>query len=461
MRRRTPRITLAVACLTVGAIVGLSFGDHLHGQAVNVPPPPAIPKELTSYREVVKQVLPAVVSIEARGGKKAKDENLGSGSGVLVDPAGVIITADHVVEGAESAEVTLADGRRFSSSLIRRDSKTDLAIIRINSDAPLPFLNFSDSDSIEVGDRVLAVGAPFGLSGSVTHGIVSAKGRNNLKLNTYEDFIQTDAAVNPGNSGGPLVGLDGRIVGINSAIKSRSGGFQGVGLAISSNLARDVSQQLLRKGSVSRGYLGIGVRELDAAALKRLKIDGGVMISKVYDNTPAAKSKLKEGDVIVSIGGAAVKDAASLPQVVAKLPLNQSTELQYFRGGARYAAKIVIEEQPVDYGNERSSSQKAEPSPQTPQSPKRHLPVPRREAGEAGAGLTVTDAGVIAAVAPNSAAAEAGLARGMRIISIDGVAVTTADDVKAAFTAANREKGAVVKIQRPTGEIEFAIVRVN
>src|SRR4029079_1070228 len=225
-------------------------------QAEPRPAAPLIPPELTSYRNIVKDVVPAVVSIEsrakARRSMRLRDDRdrsveLGLGSGVIVGPKGVILTNYHVVEGADFVEVRLADGRKFSSQDMAGDKKTDLAIVRVKTDKPLPFLALGDSSRMEVGDRVLAVGAPFGLAGSVTHGIISAKSRS-MKLNVYEDFLQTDAAINPGNSGGPLVSLDGKVIGINSAIKSRSGGFQGVGMAISSNLARTVMSQLLKDG---------------------------------------------------------------------------------------------------------------------------------------------------------------------------------------------------------------------
>ena len=192
--------------------------------------PPGVPEEHRRFFDAAEEPVP--------------DPNLGFGSGVLIDPSGVVLTNYHVVEGADAVEVELHDGRKFTSKDIRRDAKTDLAVIKLTADKPLPFLELGDSDAMEVGDRVLAVGAPFGLTGSVTHGIVSAKSRQNLNLNQYEDFLQTDAAINPGNSGGPLVGLDGKVVGINAAIKTRSGGFQGVGLAVSSNLAKDVVRQL-------------------------------------------------------------------------------------------------------------------------------------------------------------------------------------------------------------------------
>src|SRR5205085_2615933 len=202
------------------------------------------------------------------------------------DPKGVVLTNFHVVGGADQVEVQLKDGRKFLSKDIHGDRKTDLAIVRIKAgDEPLPFLELGDSDAMEIGDRVLAVGAPFGLTGTVTAGIVSAKGRNGLNVNMYEDFLQTDAAINPGNSGGPLVNLEGKVVGINSAIKSRSGGFQGGGLAIASNLAQRVMHALRTDGVVHRGYLGVQIRDLDPEVAARLNLpkDTGVVVAEVFD----------------------------------------------------------------------------------------------------------------------------------------------------------------------------------
>src|SRR5262249_47621968 len=185
------------------------------------------------------------------------------GSGFLVDPKGVILTNHHVVNGATEVDITLQDDRKFKSTDIHSDPRTDLAVIRIKAEAPLPYLELGDSSQMDQGDRVLAIGAPFGLTGSVTSGIVSAKGRSlSNGPGDRDDFLQTDAAINPGNSGGPLVNLEGKVVGINSAIKSRSGGFQGVGLAISSNLAKRISEKLLKDGVVRRGYLGVMMKDL-------------------------------------------------------------------------------------------------------------------------------------------------------------------------------------------------------
>ncbi|HEV3257625.1 MAG TPA: trypsin-like peptidase domain-containing protein, partial [Gemmataceae bacterium] len=256
------RWSIALVSLVAGGVAGVFLaGPLLQGQA---PVPPVFPKELSSYRDVVKRVLPAVVMIEVKAkpaatrksgsGKRQSspfddqripddlrkffegqpqqfgDEDdgptMGLGSGFVVDPKGVILTNNHVVDGASEVEVHFKDGRTLVSKDIKTDSKTDLAIVRVEAQAALPYLELGDSDAMEIGDRVLAVGAPFGLDGSVTAGIISAKGRS-LHMNMYEDFLQTDAAINPGNSGGPLVNLEGRVIGIDSAIKSRSGGFQG------------------------------------------------------------------------------------------------------------------------------------------------------------------------------------------------------------------------------------------
>ena len=293
------RWSMVASLLVLGGVIGTVItGSFLQGQNAA---PAVYPRELASYRDVVKKVLPAVVSIEARakpsrpsrrrGQRPPIDDDrscprssagssrtcrrrpeatattdsrtLGFGSGFLVDPKGVILTNYHVVDGADEVEVAAA--RTAASSPrkdIKTDPKTDLAIVRIDAKEPLPYLELGDSDAMEIGDRVLAVGAPFGLTGTVTHGIISAKGRS-LHMNMYEDFLQTDAAINPGNSGGPLVNLEGKVIGINSAIKSRSGGFQGVGLAIASNLAKNVMEQLLKDGVVHRGYLGVQIKDVD------------------------------------------------------------------------------------------------------------------------------------------------------------------------------------------------------
>jgi serine protease Do len=346
-----------VACLIVGGVFGSYYiAPHVHGQPKQTQPAP-VPKELTSYRDIVKRVLPAVVSLDAKikGQPKPDDPSKGGfGSGVLIDSHGIVLTSFHVVDNAESVLVTLLDGRKFVTQDIRGDRKTDLAIVILDGKVTgsLPYLSLGDSDAMEIGDRVLAVGAPFGLAGSVTHGIISGKGRSGLNLNLYEDFLQTDAAINPGNSGGPLINLEGKVVGINAAIKSKTGGFQGVGLAVASNLAKNIVHALASEGVVRRGYLGVHVRELspELAAKLGLGKQAGVVVSEVFDKTPAAKAGLKVGDVITSLGGKAVSDTKSLETVVLSLPVKKAAGLTILRGGQTMTLKVILEEQPDDFG---------------------------------------------------------------------------------------------------------------
>jgi serine protease Do len=363
------RWSFAAAGLLVGGVLGCYFfAPVLYGQPKQAVPP--IPKELTSYRDIVKRILPAVVSLEVTGKNKAeapspesdietvqepgKAPKPGFGSGVLVDPRGIVLTSFHVVEGGQSVEVTLGDGRKIVSRDIRGDKKTDIAIVVLDKSAGVyPYLQLGDSDAMEIGDRVLAVGAPFGLSGSVTHGIISGKGRSGLNLNTYEDFLQTDAAINPGNSGGPLIALDGKVVGINAAIKSKSGGFQGVGLAVASNICKSVLTGLMNEGVVRRGYLGLQVRDLLPAQAAELK-QAGVVVTEVYDNTPASRSGLKPGDVITTFGGRPVPDTKTLQNTVVNLPLKKAVQVQVLRNGKAMTLSVTIEELPDSFGVQES-----------------------------------------------------------------------------------------------------------
>jgi serine protease Do len=225
-----------------------------------------------------------------------------------------------------------------------------VALIRIQPRSALPFLEFGDSDAMEIGDRVLALGAPFGLRGSVTNGIISAKGRN-LHMNMNEDFLQTDAAINPGSSGGPLVNLDGKVIGITAAIKSRSGGFQGIGLAVTSNLAKQAMQQLLKDGVVRRGYMGVQIKDLDPDSAAQLGLrETAVVVRKVFTNSPAANAGLKLGDVIVSVAGRPVKNGGELARIVGGLPVNTSADVLILRDGKYHTLKMMVADQPDDGG---------------------------------------------------------------------------------------------------------------
>jgi serine protease Do len=355
-------LLMPVATLLVGTLFGaLLTGSFLQGGPSAAP---AIPKEMTSYRDIVKKILPAVVSIEAKA-KPSKvkppvrksafaddfhraadkdDDSLGFGCGCIIDPKGVIVTNYHVVEDADLLEVTLSDGRKFATKDFVSDPKTDLAVVRIQAKADLPSLQLGDSNEMEIGDRVLAAGAPFGLSGSVSAGIVSGKKRS-LHVNTVEDFLQTDAAINPGNSGGPLVNLEGKVIGITSAIKSRNGGFEGVGLAISSNLVADIVNQLLKDGVVRRGYLGVKVKDVDTEEMAQrlgLKKPRGVQVTRVFEDGPAARAEIAKGDVIVDLACKSIKDTAELQSVVAGLPLGKPAAVTIVRDGKTRTIEVVV-----------------------------------------------------------------------------------------------------------------------
>jgi serine protease Do len=502
------RWSITTVCLLSGAVGGIVADRAL--QLSNAAPAPltvpAIPKELTSYRDIVKNVLPAVVSIEGRvkakvrpmnqprgrgqlddpripeeyrrffeqfpgqavpfgGGDGAEETpNTGFGSGFIVDPKGLIMTNFHVVNGADSVEIRLADGRKFVSNDFKVDRKTDLAIIKVDTKDNLPYLELGDSEATEIGDRVLAVGAPFGLTGTVTHGIISAKGRNGLHMNMYEDFIQTDAAINPGNSGGPLVSLDGKVIGIDAAIKSRSGGFQGIGLAVSSNLAKNVMKQLLENGTVKRGYLGVQIKPLDPEVAAKLGVkDGkGVVVGQVFENTPASKGGLVAGDVITSVNGKAIKDARDLQLMIAGLPVGKPVDVNVLRDGKAQALKVTIDAQPDEFGDARAPA----------------APAPRRDKNSVnmdGLGMSVTDmtpemaqqlgfkdkleGAVVSHVDSGSAAFEAGLRRGMVITRVDKQTVKSADTFKEAMTKADREKGVLLQVQSPRGGTDYVVVK--
>lgn len=465
---------------------------------------PAVQPELYSYREVVKRVLPAVVSIEAKVKttkvkmarppipnfddkgipeefkkffedfkKKGGIENFempyegpraGFGSGFFVDPAGVVLTNHHVVEGADSVVVTLKDGRKFNSKEIHSDHRTDLAVIRLDTrgEKDFPHLEMGESETMEIGDRVLAVGAPFGLTGTVTHGIVSGKGRTGLSLNMYEDFVQTDAAINPGNSGGPLVNLEGKVIGINSAIKTRSGGFQGVGLAISSNMAKNVMKSLLTDGVVRRGYLGVSIRDLDPDVAARLGLEKGVgvVVGEVFANSPAAKAGIQAGDVVLKINGSPVKDGRSLQGIVAGLSLNKAVDVIVQRDGQNQTLPVTVEEQPREFGTALAPVQR--PTPRSDSQSMSQLGIEFTELNDQlceDFGFKKGTTGVvITKVDPASAAHEAGLRKGMLLLKVDNHKVATTADARQHLQAAS-PRGLLLQVQSPQGGVNFVILR--
>ena len=270
------------------------------------------------------------------------------GSGVIVSPQGYILTNNHVVAAASEIEVALADGRMARAELVGADPETDLAVLRI--DLPdLPVITLGQDQNLRVGDVVLAIGNPFGVGQTTTMGIVSALGRTQLGINTFENFIQTDAAINPGNSGGALIDVRGHLVGINTAIYSRSGGSLGIGFAIPVNTARDVLEQLITIGSVTRGYIGVEPQDLTPEIVRALRIErsDGVLIASVLPQGPAARAGVRPGDVVYSVGAQAVLDTSSLLNTVAALPPGSRVQLQLIREGRELALELEVGVRPA------------------------------------------------------------------------------------------------------------------
>ncbi len=281
--------------------------------------------------------------------KKREHKTANLGSGVIVDKNGFILTNNHVIKGADEIIIKLSDRREFRGKVVGTDPKTDIAVIKIDAER-LPVVRWGDSDKLRVGETVIAVGNPFGLNQTVTSGIVSATGRANVGIADYEDFIQTDAAINPGNSGGALVNIRGEIIGINTAIFSTSGGYQGIGFAIPSNMARSVLENLVKKGKVIRGWLGITVQQLTPELSKQfnLKDEKGVLVADVAEQSPAYKAGIKRGDVIVEFEGREINDPATIRNIAANLPPGKEATVKLITNGSLKTAKVFIAELPSE-----------------------------------------------------------------------------------------------------------------
>jgi serine protease Do len=332
---------------------------------------PLVQPPIASVAEVAERVVPSVVSVSATRmvraqpghpffrehfgqpgmgpgmrGMPEEQEQQGLGSGVIVTRDGVVLTNNHVVEQAEDIQVTLSDGRKLAAEVVGTDPQSDLAVVRIQGKVPanLQPLSFGDSSALRLGDVVLAVGNPFGVGQTVTMGIVSAKGRSSVGIVDYEDFIQTDAAINPGNSGGALVNLRGELVGINTAILSRSGGYQGIGFAIPASMARPIMTSLLSDGKVARGWLGVAIQSMDGDLAAAMKLDGaqGVLISDVTPGSPAAQAGLQRGDVIVTLDGKPMTESSQLRNHVAAKNPGSKVALDIMRNGQKRRVDVGL-----------------------------------------------------------------------------------------------------------------------
>ena len=313
-----------------------------------------------SVANLAAEVTPAVVSISTHGTAAISGDNLdGRGvdqqkrkvlqpfaalaSGFIIDPSGYIVTNSHVVADAEEIQITLSSGRSYSAKLIGADDKTDLALVKIDALNPLPSVSFGNSDAVRIGDRVLAVGNPFGLEGTVTTGIISATGRD-LHAGAFDDFLQIDASINPGNSGGPSFNLKGEVIGVNSAIASPNGGSVGLGFAIPANIAKPIILELRKHRHVARGWIGIGIQEVtpDLAESLELGQQRGALLASIQPGAPAAVAGLRQGDVVLTFDGHQVGRARELPRIVASEPAGKRVNLVVWRNGSSKTVSLVV-----------------------------------------------------------------------------------------------------------------------
>lgn len=351
-------------------------------------------------------------------------KQMGLGSGVIIDKDGIILTNNHVVDGADNIKVRLMDGREFEAQVKGRDPQTDLAVITIKTKDLQP-IKIGDSDKMRVGDWVLAIGSPLNpqLEHTVTSGIISAKGRSAVGLSQYEDYIQTDAAINPGNSGGPLVNLRGELIGINSAIATRNGGFMGIGFAIPVNLAEKVATDILEKGKVERGWLGVYIQQItpEIAKALNLKTTKGVIVSKVQENSPAQKAGLKEGDVILQLNGQGIDNPVELSTRIAGSSPGETTTLKVLRNDKEKDIEVKLGElnpemQELAQGETSHPNIGLTASSITPELiQKYHLPSNQKGV-------------IISGVDPNGIAAQAGIQEGDVVVKLNRNEVNSVKD---------------------------------
>lgn len=374
----------------------------------------------------------------------------GLGSGVILTPEGIVLTNNHVVEGAARIRVTLEDDREFTAELLGADKLSDLAVIRIlDGPGPLPTLPLGRSEDLRIGEWVMAIGSPYGFSHTVTTGIISAKGRRNTGINGYENFLQTDAAINPGNSGGALVNLRGELVGINTAIFSRSGGYQGIGFAIPIEMARKISQDLIRDGVVTRGWLGVSIQPVSAELAEALDLPNrqGALVGGVVEGSPAQSAGIRAGDVITGIDGAPVFDPSDLLNQVALLAPGSEAAIRLWRDGrtATLKARIVRRDESRlaslrelgEDGAARASALGLTLAPLDDKTRRRFS-----LSGEA------TRGAVVAEVEPGSRAEAAGLRPGDLLLEANRKRLTGLEDWETALKSASKGNRLLLLVQR-------------
>ncbi|WP_246200281.1 DegQ family serine endoprotease [Shinella kummerowiae] len=403
------------------------------------------------------------------------------GSGFVIDPSGFIATNNHVIEGADDIEVNFANGSKLKAKLVGTDPKTDLALLKVEPKAPLKAVPFGDSRTMRIGDWVMAIGNPFGLGGSVTVGIISARGRN-INAGPYDNFIQTDAAINRGNSGGPLFNMKGEVIGINTAIISPSGGSIGIGFSVPTELAQNIFTQLREFGETRRGWLGVRIQPVtdDISESLGMTEAKGALVAGIIKGGPVDNGSIETGDVIIRFDGKDVDEMRDLPRVVAESPVGKAVDVVLLRDGKELTVKVTLGR--LEDGEEQANAEDAA----TPDEGKKDEGTTPDTGAQAepekadlvlGMGIDDLDEDarktfsivesvkgvVITEVAPDSAAAERGIVPGDVIVEIGQEAVTTADEVKIRITKLKSEdrRNVLMMIANRTGALRYITVRID
>ena len=469
-------------CLLAGVSISGAI-DHLQGgdraATAASAPAPAVSQGLPDFATLAKRVGPSVVNVSTTQVRKAaadtpspfdsddpmsqfwqrffggrmprggSQRQTGLGSGFIIDRNGTILTNYHVVDGAQKISVTLSDGKTYDAKVIGKDQKTDIAVVKIDAGQDLPAVTLGDSDRLEVGEWVMAIGNPFGLDHTVTSGIVSAKGRQ-IGQGPYDNFIQTDASINPGNSGGPLINLRGEVVGITTAIYSQSGGNIGIGFAIPTNSVKELLPQLKDKGRVVRGYLGTTVQKItpEIADSMGLKQQRGALVADVMRGSPAERAGIKTGDIITEFNSKEVKDSAELPALVARVAPGTTAPIKVLRDGKEISFPITVGEmkdtEVATAGEEGDLGLAVQPlTPEVAQS----------------MGLNRAEGLVITEVKPGSAADDAGLREGDVITEVNRRPVKTLADYNREMARSNKGQSVLFLVRRGDSSVFLALKR--
>ena len=485
LKKRTLSVSTLVVSSALCALTGVGISgaiEQLHSNGRIVPAGSAAPaagfQSLPDFAALAKQIGPAVVNVSTTqirktaqegplpfdpndpmgqfwqrffGGRMPREPQRmnGVGSGFIIDRNGTILTNYHVVDGAQKIAVTLSDGKNYDAKVIGKDQKSDIAVIKIDAGRDLPAVTFGDSDRLEVGEWVMAIGNPFGLDHTVTSGIVSAKGRH-IGTGPYDNFIQTDASINPGNSGGPLINLRGEVVGINTAIFSQSGGNIGIGFAIPTNSVKELLPQLRDKGKVVRGYLGTTVQKItpeiaDSLGLKQTR---GALVAEVLKGSPAERAGVKPGDIIMEFDRKEIKDSADLPPLVARVTPGTTVQMKILRDGKEATLPLSVgemkENEVVASAQEGDLGLTVQPvTPEIAQS----------------LGLDRPDGLVITEVKPGSAADEAGLRAGDLIAEINRRPVKNLADYNREMARNEKGKSILLLVRRGQSSLFLALKR--